>query len=213
MKASADAVALAKKYFSAKKVTFVNAELESLLSTSARAGAGGTRVGVPGLRPQGLKKASDLVDYFTPGKVTMPDRPFTKEIQDPKDAKRNQTPFDNVAIILPRSFCPDCGRKGRPEEGGAINWNIWTEDRADLGVRAKDSMISFFCQECCDKFRADIRDPGKDVLEASVQGIRERRQREQAERLVRCKDNQERYIRTMRLTGHMEIYTDGGKDR
>ena len=208
MKASKDAVKLAKKYFGAKKGTHAYSEMETLLSTAARAGAGGTKAGVVGIRPQGLKKANDLVDYFTPGKVTMPDRPFTKAIEEPKDGKQKQSPF-NVAITLPRSFCPDCNRTGRPEEGGAINVNFWTEDRVDLGVKAMDAMLSFFCQECCEKFRADIHDPGKDIQEATIQGIRKLREREQAERLVRCKKNQEDYIHLMRTLGRMEIYTDG----
>jgi hypothetical protein len=209
MKVCKDAVDLAKKFFRAGKGTHISNEAERLLSTAARAGAGGTRAGLFGIRPNGLKMASDLVDYFTPGKVTMPDRPFTTPIKEPKDNKPKQDPFSKIAIILPRSFCPDCGRRGRPEEGGAVNWNVWMTDRVDLGVKAGEGMMSFFCQECCDKFRADIRDPGKDISEVTVQGIRQRRQVEQAERLVRCKDNQENYIHTMRTLGRMEIYVDG----
>jgi hypothetical protein len=208
MKVAMDAVALAKKYFNKGKDTLACQKMEKLLNTSARAGAGGTKAGLVGLRPNGMKDASEIVDYFTPGKITMPDRPFTKEIEDSPTAKRQESIF-RTTIMLPRSYCADCGRTGRPESGGAINANIWTEERIDLGVKPGDGMISFFCQECCDKYKAGITDPGKDIAEVTVQGIRKRRQREQAERLVRCKNNQETYIHLMRTLGHMEIYTDG----
>ena len=210
MKAGKDAVDLAKRVFNTKKGTFVNPEYEALMSTTARAGAGGTRIGVPGLRPSGLKKANDLIDYFTPGKVKMPDRPFSREIETPADHKNQDTPF-RPTIMLPRSYCGDCDRKGRPEKGGAINFNVWAAERADLGVKPGDSMISFFCQECVEKYQAGINDPGKDILEASVQGVRQRRQAEGETRAIRCKENQENYIRAMRLTGNMAIYTDGRK--
>ena len=213
MKFAKDAVDLAKRMFNFRKGTFCDPEMENLLSTAARAGAGGTKAGLVGLRPQGLKKANDLVDYFTPGKVKMPDRPFSKPIDDTKDRKPTEDPFSKIAITLPRSFCPDCDRTDRPEEGGAINWNVWMEDRADLGIRAGEGMLSFFCQECCLKFQADIKDPGKDIQEVTVQGVRNRRQREQAERLVRTKKNQEDYIRMCRTTGRMEIYIDGRDSR
>ena len=211
MKAPKDALDLAHKFLPMfqKSKSKEQEELNQLLNTAARAGAGGTRPGLFGIRPMGLKKASDLVDYFTPGKLGKPDRPFSKPVPEP-EGKRAATQLDGkIAIVLPRHFCPDCGKKGLPEEGGAINISAWTEDRPDLGIHANEAMISFFCQKCCEKFNADIKDPGKDICEATVHGIRQRRQAEHAERLVRVKRNQEGYIHAMRMANRNEIYTDG----
>lgn len=211
--ASADDMALVRKYMP-KKGGKKEQELKDMLNTATRAGAGGTKAGLVGIRPQGLKKANEIVDFFTPGKVKMPDRPFEKPLDNPTDGKRAETPF-TLVIMLPRNYCPDCDRSNRPagdNAGGAVNVSFWSEERVDLGVKAMDSMISFFCQECCLKFQADIKDPGKDIQLATVHGIRQRRQQEQAERLVKVRKNTENYIRAMRMANRWEIYLDGRKD-
>ena len=55
--------------------------LKEMLNPRARAGAGGTKAGLFGIRPNGLKRASEIVDYFTPGKIHKRPGNFTQEIK------------------------------------------------------------------------------------------------------------------------------------
>jgi hypothetical protein len=164
-----------------------------------------------------MKAASELVDEFTPGKYKQPDRPFSKSVKEPEFQKR-ELPF-NVAIVLPRTFCTDCGRRDRPDHekaGGCINVSEYRDhDRPDLGIflgtngKQGQAVLNFFCQECLMNYRAGINDPGQEIYQADVHGINSSRTKRNAERLVRIKEHVEGFIRTMRLSGHWEIYTDG----
>lgn len=191
--------------------TVVNKPDMSLLDTAARAGAGGTIPGQVGLRPNGMKKANEVIDYFTPGKIGKKPRAFEEDIQLPDEKK--DSPQANIAVILPRTFCADCNSRHCRPEGGAININIFPQDRMDLGVKANEVIVSFFCNECLLKHRAGITDPGKDISVADVHGVRSQRQKEGAERLVRCQKNLEDYIKWCRITNRMEIYQDEQRRR
>jgi len=201
---------LIERYLPASQTDEKALQLKELMNTATRAGAGGTKVGSVGIRPQGLKKANDIVDYLTPGKFEKRKGNFTQEI-DFDGAKKQAVPHQ-IIIKLPRNFCPDCDRQDRPHEGGALNMSTYNEDRPDLGLKAGELLASSFCQECLSKYQAQCNDPAQKLLLPSLQGTKSQKQRVDAERMVRVKKNTENYIRVMRLTSHWEIYTDGRTD-
>lgn len=185
-------------------------QLKDLMNTATRAGAGGTKVGSVGLRPQGIKKANEVIDFLTPGKMKRRPGIGTQEIEF-EGAKQQAIPH-HIAMILPRDFCPDCNKRGRVPHGGCLNTGVYTEDRPDLGLKAGELYQVSFCQECYVKHCAMRKDPAGRLLIPSAQGALPQNKRQDAARLERVKRNTENFIRVMRLTSHWEIYTDGRKD-
>ena len=181
------------------------AELEQLFSTAARAGAGGTRVGVPGLRPLG-KRGMDFVDAMTP-KRQHKTHAYDQEL--PVDGPQNGTRRavdGRVAISLPRTFCPDCGRTDRPRNGGAINMNVYPQGRPEWRLGPKDIMLSFFCDECYIQQLRSRNDKSNDLYLAQVGGVAQKGNYDAANRLVRIKSNTEAYMRAQMAVGNDEIF-------
>ena len=162
-----------------------------------------------GIRPNGGKAANDLIDHFTPGKFKPKDRAFSKEIDIDKHYKNREVDY-KLVVTLPIDFCPDCNQRGK--RGTIINIGCWDKDCPGLGLKKGEGIISFFCQECATKFNSPIKDPGAEVDEVRLDGIRTGRQRWVQERNKRIQENIESYIKWCRDTERWEIYCDGRKD-
>lgn len=182
-------------------------QLKDLMHTATRAGAGGTKAGTVGLRPQGLKKANDIIDFLTPGKFKKRQGIGTQEVT--FDGPKQQAIPHQIIMRLPRDFCPDCNKRGRVPHGGCLNTGVYTEDRPDLGLKAGELYQVSFCQECYVKHCAMRKDPAGRLLMPGMGGMMPQNKRNDADRLVRVKKNTENFIKVMRLTSHWEIYTDG----
>lgn len=79
--------------------------LASMINTASRAGAGGTRVGVPGIRPNGGKAAASFLDDFaTPGKMKKQAGAYEEKVQF-KESKRLDVKKPSVVI---HNKCMDC---------------------------------------------------------------------------------------------------------
>lgn len=186
-----------------------SAKIKNALDITHRAGAGGTIPGQVGLRPHGQEQV-DIIEQLIGEKAKRPDRPFEKQLQDPREYYKNVAPEYNVVMALPRNFCPDCGRTDRPVDprtaGGAFNLNMYSEDRPDLGLRAKEAYTSCFCQECCIKYRDMQRDPASKIITPTIRGDQSNLKRWAAQRLERVKRNTEEFIKARRLAGDESIY-------
>ncbi|MGH9552190.1 MAG: hypothetical protein ACRD3W_22580, partial [Terriglobales bacterium] len=147
--------------------------LGDMFSTTTRAGAGGTKSGLFGIRPRGGEAVKDFHENFTgTGRYKQPARPFEKSLllQDDYHAKE-KLPF--MRVWIPRNVCVACMRTDRPTKpgpvehggaGGTANVYVYFNDRPDLGINAGECVGNVFCQECVIKFQAKLT---KCVLEQS----------------------------------------------
>ena len=183
-------------------------ELEHLFNKTNRSGAGSTYIpGAPAIRPSG--SLDSFREAITPGKLPKRDPLFSKPLEVPKNAHNTETGF-RLKIMLPRTFCPDCDKTDRPEEGGAVNINIFMEEKHSISVKPGDALISFFCQACCNKFTESQKGVASDLsLVTSSGGIAKKKEIDAAERLVRIKANTEAYIRCKLLTNDTGIFVNG----
>lgn len=168
-----------------------------LFDKTKRSGAQ-SAAGSVAIRPSGLRTASDFLDQMTLGKVKEPERPFSKPLKEP--TFQQQATKERIRMILPRNFCPDCDRTDRPLTGGAINPNVFLEDRPHIRLKANQIFISFLCQECLEAQFA-IVDPKGHIKELDEEG-----KKKQAERPVRIKENTEAFIKTLLLTDSPDLW-------
>jgi hypothetical protein len=81
-------------------------ELEKVFNTTTRAGAGGTRLGVPGIRPSGGQAASRFLEEFTgTGRFTPEAQPFT---QNTKLEATSHNPHAKKPAVVLYKLCQDC---------------------------------------------------------------------------------------------------------
>jgi hypothetical protein len=201
---SADDINEIRKHWpSAEQERKIADELSEFYSATNRAGARGIGSGitVPSVRPRGLRRASNFVDTYTPGKYKQPPRPFSKPISEEPVNPIKRELKEKLKLILPRNFCPDCGRTDRPSEKGAINVNMVTQDEEGLGLKAFDVWISFLCQECIEA--ALLLQQGKDGQIILPDEIKELRT---AQRSIRIKENSYAFIAAKRASGDLSIY-------
>lgn len=153
-------------------------------------------------------------EYLTPGKIKKKDPALSKPLEEPVHQVKQEIK-EALGMILPRNFCPDCGRTDRPFSQGVMNVSMYPQDRPDLHLRANSLLISIFCQECARSQFDKARDPDRaDSLEIVQPGgtAMTKGELDRAERLFRIKQNTEDYIRSKLLAGDNTIFPDG-KDR
>lgn len=82
--------------------------LERMLSTASRAGAGGTTVGLPGLRPSGGVAASKFIeDNVGVGRIPKAPDPAESNTAVPEPAKQYRTDTKRVSVAI-YDRCMDC---------------------------------------------------------------------------------------------------------
>jgi hypothetical protein len=181
-------------------------ELSELYSATNRAGAKGIKagLGVPAVRPRGLKRASQFIDKYTPKRLSTPKSKLNAPLEqdEPANSSLRQLP-EKVKIRLPRSFCADCGRTDRPHKGGAFNIVPYYQPQPGLGLDVGDLSIDYFCEEC--RLKAVTRDPLDDMVVDPTNGATLGDMRN-FERLERIKKNRHEYIAARRTSGDMSIY-------
>jgi len=213
---SADDLSEIKKHLpSPQEEMKIAQEFEDLFPTTNRAGAKGIRsgLGVPAIRPRGLKAASSFIDKYTPGKYKRPKRQFSEPLPDAPANPVKRELKEKLKMMLPRTFCPDCGRTDRPPEGGAVNVNWCTEDTPALGMKAFDCYVSFFCQECLEKVISNQKnqDPADNIVVDHIHGYTNADMKG-AQRLVRIKENTNAYIKARLASGDHSIYLSGTRE-
>lgn len=188
--------AVLKNMLPSEEAEYKKAEfLKDMFTTSSRAGAGGTKVGLPGLRPSGGEKVKKFHDEYTgTGRYKEPDRPFSKGLIEPPRPKLDST-VGTVRIYIPQNVCFACMRTDRPvgtkeKPSGMINGYPYFNDRADLGIKKGEFILSTICQQCVEKHNAKL---SRQVLEVSKDAIVK-------EWMVRIFVNRENYIRACRTS-------------
>ncbi len=178
--------------------------MTELFSTAARAGAGGTKSGLVGLRPMG-KKGIDFLDTLTPQRKKK--KNWREEVlpDEPKNGRPRDLP-EKVRMILPRNFCPDCGDTNRPQAGGCINVNVYAKGRPGWRLPPNSVVLSFFCTQCYEKSVAGRNDNANELQLAHVSGIHNKGEYESAQRLIRIRDNTEAFISARLACGDESIY-------
>lgn len=164
-------------------------QLKRWLDKTSRSGAY-SRLGGLGIRPHG--DITDDLDRFLNTKAPRPPRPLTDPIEVPDNGRRD-SPFQ-LRMRLPRNFCPDCGRTDRPPVGGAMNLLVAPVEWPHLRLRQGDAVINFFCQECCERFKAQQSDPAGDLILVGAGQEARNRELESAIRSQRITENTNAYI-------------------
>lgn len=173
----------------AKKAGF----LRDMFDTTTRAGAGGTKAGLPGLRPSGGEAVKDFHENYTgTGRYKAPDRPFSKGLVDPVRPRMFEK-LPEVRIYIPQNICFACMRTDRPvgtkdKPSGMIDGYPYFNDRPDLGVKAGEFVVSTICQECIEKHNAKL---SRQILEVSKDNVIK-------EWMIRIFVHRENYIRACR---------------
>ena len=103
---SADSIEARQAMLPSEQETFkLASRLQPMFDTTSRAGAGGTRIGVPGIRPHGGKAASRFLDDYTGTGRIAPEKKMFQENEPIKQTKKVDTPQVSVALY---KQCPDC---------------------------------------------------------------------------------------------------------
>ena len=179
--------------------------MEDIFLATNRAGARSKLHG--GIRPRGMRAYKYIDEHLTPGKVKPKPPAFSRELEEPKDQVKREI-AESIGMILPRNFCPDCGKTDKPHSRGVININRYDTDRPDLHIKANSILISFFCQDCVE---SSTKKPNAsdELLLATSQGTHSSGDMKAAERLVRIKQHTEHYIRSRILAGETSIFPQG----
>ena len=193
-----DAARVAPHLPSAKDEYVRTQLLVDMFDSTSRAGAGGTKAGLVGIRPRGGRSASAFVDDLTPGKVKPRE---DKPLEEPKDTGRMRGNVKPTNWVLPRSFCPMCPDARatcRPLEGGQMSMIVIDQDRPHIDYHAFEPIVFFICQECIDDRMKAKRDPaGSLVLPGKDGQLHENRALESWEAHKRMNANLEAYMHYM----------------
>lgn len=162
------------------------------LSHVSRAGAGGTKPGLVGIRPNGMEGTRKLESFLPTHKK--PKRQFEEKVAAPKEQPFTFGKHSKPRVILPETFCVDCGRQDRPP-GGCINASHFDQNMPELGIKQNEILISFFCQECLIQQRADFTDIGSEVLVPVGNVMMSKKEHDRYLKLIRIKENTFNYIR------------------
>lgn len=184
-----------------KKAEYLRAQvLADMFSPTKRAGAGGVKVGVPGIRPSGSQVFKDFHEMTSTGRNKKKAGMMQAPVEDlSQHTKREMA--QNVKYWLPRNFCADCDRVNRPESGGTLNMHFYDKDMPHLRLKANQGYLSSFCQECCMKHMKASRNPVKVM---GIKGETSLAQIHAEERKKRIEKNTQSFIKVMLMTGREE---------
>jgi hypothetical protein len=144
-------------------------ELATMLNTATRAGAGGTRVGLPGIRPHGGKAASAFLENFTGvGRFKPQPAPFTEPLQIKE--KRNENARSPAVVLY--KLCMDCMQPVSRDDC-IPNMTIVpppemcapavTEKWKSVGLRAHDILCYIFHTSCVQEAQKQSKEPSKQL--------------------------------------------------
>lgn len=122
-----------------------------MFDQTRRAGAGGVKAGVVGLHIGGKKLFEDFHNTYTsPDKPKKPrDRYEGEDIVPDKNAKPADVPH-KLAIMLPRTFCPDCDRSDADPNRKFLT-AFTTDDpdeAASLHIKPMEPIVYSVCTTC-----------------------------------------------------------------
>lgn len=153
---SADDLSAAKPHLpSARQETAYAERLEKGFSKVSRSGAAtNAATGLPAIRPNGLKFASDFVDEFTSGKYVP-----QKEMKPPTEQKAPTGYFPKPAVILDR--CLDC-MEPVSQQQYVLGMTIVSEDDSQkllaMKVKFGDLIVYNVCVPCFEAAKTIARD-------------------------------------------------------
>lgn len=177
----------------------------------SRVGAGLKKVGLPLIIPGGMKRFNDFHQMITPGQLKRPvgagKAPLKKQTEGQRLARKEFA--EKLRYWLPRDFCPDCNRTGRPHKGGAVNVCMVEHGDISIDLRPMELVITVWCQDCqmtalysdsnIAKVRVNQGRNGKKSLSEDTQIAA-------AIRKERMETNYKAYIRAKLLAGDKSIY-------
>lgn len=117
--------------------------LERMFDHTTRAGAGGTKAGLVGLRPSGSTAA--FHERYT-GSGRLPKPPEEKGITFGRTEKRNDSAKPHK-IELPMTFCLDCGADCGNPAGIDFGWFDQNTSEA-MGIKAGELVVGFIGFGC-----------------------------------------------------------------
>jgi hypothetical protein len=167
---SADSAAMLEHFLPSKEEEFKNAEkLTTVFDTSSRAGAGGTKAGVVGIRPNGGKAASEFLEMYTGiGRFKPQAVPFTEKINICDKGNDNAR---KPSVVFYKS-CMDC-MKPLNRDDCVPNMNIIPplqiatqaeiEKWRSVGLKPGMVVCYCFCTPCIKEAVAIQKDPYKQM--------------------------------------------------
>jgi hypothetical protein len=168
---AADDKAKIARLLPSKKEEFKKAEkLSRLFDTTARAGAGGTRTGVPGIRPSGGKEASGFLETYTGvGRYKAPPAAFTQNQSFTGSATSSETKRPSVVLY---KKCMDCMQPVRRDDAipnmtiipaSEHLHPIAREKWETVKIRPGSIICYLFCGDCVRAAVAVSKDPSKQI--------------------------------------------------
>ena len=139
-------------------------ELTKMFDTTSRAGAGGTKAGLVGIRPHGGKAASAFLENFTPqGRLRKPVEPFTQkqEFNDKEVIRDVKKP----SVVLYEE-CMDCLGRVDPNDIVPNVTPLPTEELmnpeararwAAVGIHPEEVVCWVYCGNCVRESMSDFK--------------------------------------------------------
>ena len=138
-------------------------KMGEMLRTVNRAGAGGTKSGIPGMRPNGLEYAEKCREYWTPkGLLHKPPHQNPKIKDD--GVKRDAPPLE---VLLPLNFCASCNEQDkRPEDLSHGDYRMvgLKAGLEHLRIYPGHIVLYYMCKRCDNKRRAELNAAQENIL-------------------------------------------------
>jgi hypothetical protein len=218
---SADSAQVLESMLPSPEVEFKTAEsLAVMFDTTKRAGAGGTKAGVVGIRPHGGKAASNFLEEFTGSGRMAPKKGAFDENVKIKDGKNLNCPQASVVIYkecmdcmkpVCRDACVPCVVPIPPDQ--AMN-EITKAKWQAVNIRPGDVLCYLFCLKCAKDAHAEAQRLNRSGLDIVVMGtVVKAGQRYLKERGQRIEDHVFNYIKRERHNPQTDIFYGNCKER
>lgn len=195
-------------------------DFSEMLDTTKRAGAGGTKSNVVGIRPNGGKRASTFLEQFT-GTGRMPkEKKLFEENVKLKEGKRLECPQLACCLYVQ---CVDCFKRVDrnacvpaivPIPPGHLINPITREKWEQVGLRPGDVIGYLFCLRCAKHAAEQVQYLNRTGLDVVVNGtVVKAGQRWAKERSERISENVFRMIRNERANPESECFFGEAKLR
>lgn len=218
---SADSTAMIERMINPADEFKKAEDLTAMLDTSKRAGAGGTKAGLVGIRPNGGKAASQFLEDFTgTGRMKKQAAPFEEKMKFDGDKVKRDVKKPSVVLF---KHCMDCMFEVRQDEaipqmmplppGGIMN-EIERAKWESVGIRPGEILCWLYCVPCMKAAMKEAQRLNSIGLTLIQNGQPVTAgQRFLNERGKRISENVITYIRRERNDPHSEVFYGECKER